>query len=177
MQKHKYIYLFTMLLSLALFTTCRKYPEGGWTNVAIKHLFGKNASYSHKTWHLKKYVVNDIDSTVYITPDNGFSSFANNVIDFRISGKSSAKDYYASSKIYDTSISFINKKRVLSVWVNRQGNLSSNSQCNSSICERNIFNPFNIKNTIDWKINKLTPNEFIITTSQNDNTYIITLGN
>ena len=76
-----------MLFSIILlsFTTCKRYPEGGWSNVAIKHLFGGHQRGSSKTWHLKKYEVNGIDSTIYITPGNGFTSFENDDIVFKIS--------------------------------------------------------------------------------------------
>ena len=157
------------------FTTCKKYPEGGWSNAAIRHLFGKNSSYAHKTWRLKKYEVNEIDSTGFIIAGNGVTSFKNDEVDFRISGKASLKDYYASSKVYDISISFINKKKAMSIWVARQGNSNINGQCNSSICERNIFNPFNLKEYVEWNIIKLKDDELIITTTQNNNNYKISL--
>lgn len=67
------------------FTTCKKYPEGGWSNVAIKHLFGGNEDNTSKTWKLKLYEVNSIDSTGFITAENGFTNFQNDEVVFNMS--------------------------------------------------------------------------------------------
>ena len=159
------------------FTTCKKHPEGGWSNVAIKHLFGKNSSYAHKTWRLKKYEVNNIDSTIYITPGNGYTSFENDMYTFQMSGKTGLKSFYANTTLYTMGISFINKRRSLSIGVGKNPGVLLNTQCNISTCERNIFDPFDERKEIIWKIIKLETDELIITTTQNNNNYKISLVN
>lgn len=41
-----------------LFTTCKKYPEGGFQNQAKKHILGN--------WTLTLYEVDGIDSTIFL---------------------------------------------------------------------------------------------------------------
>ena len=147
---------FTIVCAIGLlFTTCRKYPEGGWSNVAIKHLFGGNHDNSSKTWKLKLYEVNGIDSTSFITPGNGFTSFQNNEVVFKISMKR-YKDYFINSKTFSLGVEFIDNKRKLNVGA------AFEDQCINGICERDIFRPERDKHSFEWKIIKLTNNELIL---------------
>jgi hypothetical protein len=182
MLKRTLIY-FTIVCAISLlFTTCRRYPEGGWTNVAKKHLFGGHQKGSSKTWHLKKYEVNGIDSTAYIIPGNGVTTFENDEYTFRID-QYSKNDYYGKSKAYvytlvwgDAQTPFENSKKEIGILVSNAG-LTREEQCNtnSGICERNIFNPNFNRLHLMWKIIRLTNNSFIISTQDEGNKYIITL--
>lgn len=158
---------------VAFFNSCHKYPEGGWSNVAIKHLFGSNKDGATKTWKLKLYEVNGIDSTSYLLPGNGLTNFQNNEIKFSII-TARANDYFASSVIFSYGLGFSKDKKMIKF----MGGLSTGNidQCNSGICERGIFNPNIIDSFVDWKIIKLKSDEFIITTSLT-NSYKIILTN
>lgn len=177
----KTLKLITPIIAITLcFTTCKRYPEGGWTNVAIKHLFGGHKTGSSKIWHLKKYEVNGIDSTIYVTPGNGYTSFVNDEYTFRVYDYNK-NEFYGKSKTYGYTIVwgnvrniFENKKKEIGILV---GNVISGGprelQCKDGICERNIFNP-NFKNLhLVWKIQKLKSNILIITTEDNGILYKI----
>lgn len=163
MQKLKYIYLFITLISLALFITCRKYPEGGWSNVAIKHLFGVNET--DRVWKLKLYEVNGIDSTSFIIPNNGVTSFENNELRFQNLTTGKELNLFVHTKIFEYKLEFTNRKKTsFIIYINRG---SDTTQCENSVCERNIFNPEKTKFTVfEWKILKLKKNEFIITSTK-----------
>jgi hypothetical protein len=170
-----------LIIIFLVFTTCKRYPEGGWSNVAKKHLFGGHKTGSSKTWHLKKYEVNGIDSTMFITPGNGYTSFENDEYTFRID-EYSKNDYYGKSKVYDYTFAWGSKynlleisKKEIQIGVVGEKSGTSYLQCSSGICERNIFNPFDIRAFITWKIIKLKSNEFIIKSNQNGNNYLIML--
>ena len=184
MLKKPLIYFIIGCAISLLFTTCKRYPEGGWTNVAKKHLFGGHQKGSSKTWHLKKYEVNGIDSTIYITPGNGYTSFENDEYVFRIDDYSK-NDFYGNSKIYGYGIVFGEKKNMFEIPKKEigvaVGNIipfgSRELQCKSGICERNIFNP-NFKNLhLIWKIIKLKSNTLSISAEDNGNFYKIILTN
>jgi hypothetical protein len=171
-----------MLFSIIVlsFTTCKRYPEGGWTNVAIKHLFGGHKKGSSKTWHLKKYEVNGIDSTMYITPGNGYTSFENDEYTFRIDNYSK-NDYYGKSKIYIYTLYWKPVKTQLETR-KKEINITcavsaAKEQCSLGVCERNIFNPSYKLLGLTWKIECLKNNLFIISTQDEGNKYVITLTN
>ena len=166
-----------MLFSIIVlsFTTCKRYPEGGWSNVAMTHLFGKNLKGASKTWHLKKYEVNEIDSTSFITPGNGFTSFENNEVVFKIPDDSRSL-YYCQTKVYNCGLYFVGSKMNLELSVGRYITGTHDLQCYNGICERNVFNPNNELKTMKWKIQKLRKHELIITITQNNNNYKISLS-
>ena len=174
----KTLKLFLLItITILLFITCKKYPEGGWNNVAIKHLFGGQKTGSSKTWHLKKYEVNGIDSTEFIKPGNGVTAFQNDGIDFENRSSSSRnQSLYATTKLYEYRIDFVDKKKLsFTVFTNRG---PDSTQCSASKCERNIFNPVKSKFTVfEWKIIKLKKDELIIISNKNNNNYRIILNN
>ena len=178
MKTKKLLAIVTLIITTLVFTTCKRYPEGGWTNVAKKHLFGGHKTGSSKTWHLKKYEVNGIDSTMYITPGNGYTSFENDEYTFRID-EYSKNDYYGKSKVYVYTLAWGSKYSLLENSKKEIQIISAvpplKEQCSSGICERNIFNPnYNLNDRV-WKIIRLTNNSFIISTQDEGNKYIITL--
>lgn len=123
--------------------------------MAIKHLFGGNHDNATKTWKLKLYEVNGIDSTGFITAGNGFTNFENDEVVFKISMKR-YKDYFINSKTFSLGAEFIDKKRKLNIGAAFEG------QCINGICERDIFRPEHDKHSFEWKITKLTENELIL---------------
>jgi hypothetical protein len=75
MKKNKLLRILSLLLFAACFNDCKKYEEGGWTRLTRKHLFGGNNIGDNKTWKLKLFEVNGVDSTEIIKqnlPDNFF---------------------------------------------------------------------------------------------------------
>lgn len=132
------------------FTTCKRYPKGGWSNVAIKHLFGANQSGNIKNWKLTKYEVNGIDSTEY-------TNLYNSKIELRI-GNSRQKEYYVSfnSSLYSYSLKFSSnlhknmefKQRALAV------NTLINQYFETGFY-RNIFNPTCSTNVFEWNVIRL----------------------
>jgi hypothetical protein len=168
--------LLLILLSISVlsFTTCKRYPEGGWSNVAMTHLFGKNLKGASKTWHLKKYEINGIDSTSFITPGNGYTSFENDEVVFKIP-EDSKSQYRIQTKVYNCGFHFSSPKLTLELAVGRYIAGIHYLQCYNGVCERNILNPFDLTEEMDWKIQKLTRHELIITITQNNNNYKISL--
>lgn len=151
-----------------LFTTCKRYPEGGWSNVAITHLFGVNET--DRVWKLKLYEVNGIDSTKYITSGNGYTSFENNELKFQ--NITTSKNLIVFTKVYKYTFEFTNRKKT-SFLIYPNDN-SNDIYCKNSICERNILNPENTKFTVfEWKIIKLKRHELIITSNKINNYKII----
>ncbi|MBA3665342.1 MAG: hypothetical protein H0W61_14180 [Bacteroidetes bacterium] len=151
-----------ILLLLVLLTTCKKYEDGGWSNVAIKHLFGGNESNSNKSWKLKLYEVNGIDSTAYITTGNGVTNFQNDEVKFTLTN-ARAHDYSYNTKIYYAGLRFQEDKTSIGFDVIKYN-------CQNNLCERNIFNPEFNNYGFYWKIIRLKKSELILTGSAN-NTY------
>jgi hypothetical protein len=176
----KTLKLFLLItITILFFTTCKKYPEGGWSNMAIRHLFGGHKKGSSKTWHIKKYEVNGIDSTIYITPANGYTTFENDEVTFLTTNN---KEDVLRTKVYGFSVSFTKglkdpkiKQKIYFAGGSSRGNIPY-SQCINSVCERNIFNPLVPDMYFEWEIAKLTSTEFIIASKTNGNNYKITLN-
>ena len=179
----KKITSFTIIcVSVLLFTTCKKYPEGGWSNMAKRHLFGGTKAGSSKTWHLSKYEVNGIDSTMYITPGNGYTSFANDEYTFFID-KVLENYTGARSKVYTYVVGWGGRKTVFEtnkkdIEIGVSGTDTSGLpevQCGSVGCERKIFNP-DFKNYGKyWSIKKLTSSTLILVNERGGNYYKIIL--
>lgn len=164
------------------FTTCKKYPEGGWSNMAKSHLFGGTKAGSSKTWHLSKYEVNGIDSTMYITPGNGYTSFENDEYTFVID-KVLENYMYARSRVYIYGVSWGGKMTVFetakkSIRFAPSGTDTSGLpevQCGSVGCERKIFNPDLKYNGRNWSIKKLTSSTLILVNESSGSFYKIIL--
>jgi hypothetical protein len=146
--------LFTLIL---IASTCHKYPEGGWSNVAIKHLFGGNKDGSQKVWHLKLYEVDGIDSTFYLSPGNGSTNFTNEAVVFKIT-TARYKDYFIKTQVFEQGIKLSTHKKNIET-INPGIMQCSTIQLK---CERNIFSPESNTNFYSWKIIKLTTKELIL---------------
>jgi len=165
------------VIALFALSTCKKYDEGGYVHKRIKNLFGKNDDGAKKSWKLKLYEVNGIDSTQLIQGVDKYIDDSNNFIKFSI-GQSKSKDYFANTIVYNLLISVDKKAKLLSIGSGLNDVIHSNdsTQCflesNTIICQRNIFNPE--KNRFaEWEIKKLTSDELIITKQLNNNYKII----
>ena len=167
----KAIAYFTIACAIILFfTTCKKYPEGGWSNMALKHLFGGLDNGASKIWQLSLYEVNGIDSTKYIIPNNGVTNFENDNVQFLLHSKKDAK-YEIGLRYQRLNFDLSKDKRLMTINKNEYGNV-----CSGNSCERNIFAPDIISTGyIEWKIIKLKKNELIIMSTIKNNNYKIIL--
>ena len=174
----KTLKLFLLIcITVTGFTTCKKYPEGGWSNVAIKHLFGGNHDNATKTWKLKLYEVNGIDSTGFITAGNGFTNFQNDAVLFTIKTRK-GNDYKSTSLVYEYRIDLSKTDHKTLIFTGGSLDVVSNSQCYKSVCERNIFNPSFLANPyMIWKILKLKSDELILSGNNNGFSYKLILKN
>jgi len=150
--KLKLIYFFAVVC-LIIFTVCTKYPDGGWSTRAVKHLADGRLS-DGKTWSVSKYVVNGIDSTKEVT---GLSPNS-----YTVGSATFLRDFFDKTKqvcrtkqyIYNTELT--NNKSTLTF--SRDVNM-----CSSYLCEYDIFNPLKtISGNTVWKIRKLTKDELVL---------------
>ncbi|MBK9282833.1 MAG: hypothetical protein IPM51_00775 [Sphingobacteriaceae bacterium] len=158
--------------------TCKKYDEGGLVARRCKNLFGGTKSGSSKTWKLKKYEVDGIDST-YLINTGGIPDFYEKHLTITLVDKKDMCSYNASSFIfkYSGTISASYKSIIIG---NNIDLITLNSQCriidNINYCSRNIFYPDQSDPISEWKITKLTRNEVILH-KQNKKNYHIKLQN
>lgn len=162
------VHLIIAALSFALiFNCCKKYDDGGFVRQTRKHLFGGHKEGSSKTWKLKLYEVNGIDSTILIPEANNIPDFYSKCITFTLTDKKFI-DYNAVTFLHNLSGEIDDAYKNMSM-----GPLTSNwtkedsTQCflknNKTYCSRNIFLPEIQNRALLWNIIKLTKKEFIIT--------------
>ncbi|MCW3076880.1 MAG: hypothetical protein JWO32_1489 [Bacteroidetes bacterium] len=164
----KSLYKFLIVVGLLLtLTTCHKYPEGGWSNVAIRHLFGGTEGNSKKVWKIKLYEVNGIDSTAYLFSGNGITNFENVSMTLRLNN-ARAHDYYFYTSIFKGVLQFNENKNITHIaFPNNKYN------CLNNVCERNIYYPEFNGSGFFWKIVRLKKNELILTNSATNNYKLI----
>jgi hypothetical protein len=162
----------TMLILMTL-STCKKYPNGGFVNQTRKHLFGGNDVGDSKTWKLKLYEVNGIDSTNIIQngttvdfyditfklTDTKYKSFTANTI----------FQSYRGSSGTTFNITFYN------IDITKEDSVQCKKIDNVLVCYRNIYVPEVVTKNREWQIEKLTATELIINKSIS-NTYRIILN-
>jgi hypothetical protein len=163
----KYLVVFTLCFVMS---TCKKYDDGGFVKQTRLHLFGGHRSGDHKTWKLKKYEVNGIDSTDLIKGPDNIPDFYSNFFVITYTKSDPSPEFIASTFLfnYTGTIDLVYKK----ININMDHyplNKTDSSQCSQlngiNYCLRNIFVP-EIKNKINsWDIKKLTKHEFIIEAS------------
>ena len=174
--------LYHILLCGALLlcsTACKKYPEGGFVNQTRKHLFGGNKVGDHKTWKLKRYEVNGIDSTYLIQGANSIPNFYDQFVTFTYKGREVSDKYDASTYIQNYSGTMIKKGTDLLIaynWINKEDSMQCKIINNQRFCQRNIFFPEFLKRNPAWQIKKLTREELILSI-QLTNSYKIILSN
>jgi hypothetical protein len=179
MKTKTFLYVISLVVTLTLFTTCKKYPQGSWSNVAMKHLFGGCKKGSSKVWHLKLYEVNGVDSTKFIVAGNGYTNFENGDVTFSVGSGTEAE---ARSIVYGYGISFSESANNPKVKRNIQfiggsRNVNYKIQSYNNTFERNVFNPQIEKPYLVWTINKLKKDELIIKSNFENISYKIILTN
>lgn len=157
--------------------TCKKYPDGGFVNQTRKHLFGGNDVGDSKTWKLKLYEVNGIDSTYLIQGANSIPDFYEKFVTFKLTDKK-----YISSEAntftyrYTSSVSKAYKEINFALY-DIDWTHNDSIQCekigNIYYCTRNIFIPDASKRATSWNINKLTKYELSINLSLKNSYKII----
>jgi hypothetical protein len=158
-------------------TTCKKYEEGGVIRVSRKHLFGERKDNASKTWKLKLYEVNGIDSTQLIMGVNQINNFYEKFITFKLDNKEGFT-FKANTALYDYggTLDQVYKEVILSYGHFPLNNLDS-SQCNyynsTLVCSRSILLPEGFYTNKVWKIEKLTKKEFVIKNDGLENKYKI----
>ncbi len=157
--------LIIVVFSFALvFNCCKKYDDGGFIGKTNKHLFGGSKVNSSKTWKLKLYEVNGIDSTYLIPGANTVPDFYAQFISFKLLDDVKSSNYSASNYYFGT-IDHSYKKILIgpSNSFNSQDSIQCYSKNNNLVCVRNILIPEIDSKKFLWDIKKLTKKEFIIT--------------
>ncbi len=163
----------SIILMLVCFflSTCKKYPEGGFVNQTRKHLFGGNHVGDSKTWKLKLYEVNGIDSTGLIQNGSTLDFYD---ITFKLVDKK-YKDFEANTLFQQYRGSTGSKFNITfyDIEPTKQDSMRCKQLNNSMVCYRNIYIPeIRIKNR-EWIIEKITANELIISKSISNSYRII----
>lgn len=148
-----------------LFTTCKKYPEGGFTKRGPKNMLGE--------WTLNLYEVDGIDSTDLINynGDQGYKT----IIFKSDAPRDNNPKYMTVDRTNQRTITIRNSNKELEI---RNDNSSSGKECvtyyfTSYKCYRIIFCPEGIDSR--WQIQKLNKQELILTLQQSK-TYQVKLS-
>ena len=158
--------------------SCKKYPDGGFVNQTRKHLFGGNKAGDHKTWKLKRYEVNGIDSTYLIQGANSIPDFYDQFVTFTYEGKDPSPIYSASSFLYQYGGAFSKSEKQIKLGYDPVP--KETTQCRmidgTMYCVRNVLFPeYNTYGKI-WDIKKLTEKECVLeSTFKLKNSYKIIL--
>lgn len=155
----KLIKIAVLVICILLLPTCKKYDEGGFKRQTCKNLFGANKVGSKKTWKLKKYEVNGIDSTNFIQGSIFFQT-----ITFEFFTKEGTPQHKTQSGNYNYS-GYVSSNTNTILFAFDFKNKNDSIQCPNNNCQRNIFFPEFFQRNPQWLILKLTKKEFIITTS------------
>ncbi|MES2132615.1 MAG: hypothetical protein V4506_09700 [Bacteroidota bacterium] len=151
-----------LLLTLS---TCKKYPDGGFVNQTRMHLFGGHKVGDSKTWKLKLYEVNGIDSTYLIQGAGSIPDFYEKFVTFKLTD---SKYICSEAQTYVNTYSSCIDKSNKQITFGEAYDLSNydSTQCkiinNVRYCGRNIFRPEIKIRSILWNIEKLTKKELII---------------
>ena len=162
-----------LLLTL---TTCKKYPDGGFVNQTRMHLFGGHKVGDSKTWKLKLYEVNGIDSTYLIQGAGSIPDFYEKFVTFTYADKDPTYKYSANTftQEYIGTISKTDKNILIAYdWINQEDSSQCKKINNQLYCQRNILFPEFLKRNPVWEINKLTKNELIMSVRLNNSYKII----
>jgi hypothetical protein len=117
-----------------LFTTCKKYPEGGFLRQGPKTLIADNRG----DWRLKLYEVNGIDSTNLISSGIDLSVDCFNFFSYK---DVSTKKYLGSMHFFKYDNTFLNKNRQISFFEGYYRSADCDSINGIKRCLRNIFCP------------------------------------
>ncbi|MBK6523498.1 MAG: hypothetical protein IPI93_03110 [Sphingobacteriaceae bacterium] len=168
----KYIILTCILF---LISDCKKYDEGGFVKQTRKHLFGNRKDGATKTWKLKLYEVNGIDSTLLILGANQIPDFYENYITFKLDNKEGFT-YTAETFLcnYVGAIDNVYKEiTITKPFPNHLDSLQCKVVGSNTICTRNLLLPEGFFTSSLWKIKRLKKDELIITNENLKNKYKI----
>jgi hypothetical protein len=175
-----FLKLMGLCLALLSLSTCKKYPEGGFVKQTCKHLFGSNKVGSSKTWKLKRYEVNGIDSTYLIQGANSIPDFYEKFVTFKFKDNDGSPHIESKTFTYEYGGSVDDTNKQLLIGMKNPTTPLDSSQCkiinSQTYCVRNLLYPeYNSYGKL-WNIKKLTKSELIIETNWNlKNNYKITL--
>ena len=163
--------LLNILLLFLLFTlsTCKKYPDGGFTRQGPKTFITDKAG----VWQLALYEVNGIDSTFLLPEGTEVDQYYSTFMTCSKYSKYEKKGYYyctASMFIYD--LSFQNKNRLMA-FTPKNNKYCIPFKTFTNFCFRELLCPESFSTTI-WEIEKLRDKECVIRTNLK-NTYKIIL--
>jgi hypothetical protein len=155
-----YLILFALI---TLLTNCKKYEDGGIVKLGRKHLFGHRKNNATKTWKLKLYEVNGIDSTQLIPGANQIPDFYEKHITFKLDNKEGFS-FTAQTFLFNYNGIIDNVYKEMTIG---PSNIQDSSQCIGIVCSRNLLLPEGFNKGRLWKIIKLTKKEFIINNDVN----------
>ncbi len=157
------------VIIIVLFTlsTCRKYPDGGFVNQTRLHLFGGHKVGDSKTWKLKLYEVNGIDSTYLIPGAASISDFYEKVITFTYTGKNPSPEYKANTFLFEYKGELNKSAKQLTIVIGHKPlTIDDSLQCKVvdgiKYFGRNLLYPESNNYGKLWDIRKLTRHECIL---------------
>jgi|GEM_PF-1856746 len=160
MKKLLSIILLVCIASVLL--TCKKYDEGGLKRLTNKHLCGGNTVGDKKTWKLKLYEVDGVDSTNLIKNSN-VSDFYD--VTFELTSGKRNNTYFAYSiyRKFNCSVGITSNEFIFEFNSPSSTSIEDSLQCSSQLCYRNVFIPelYGDNSTL-WTISKLTRNTCLI---------------
>ncbi len=165
-------YLITIIIVLFTLSTCKKYPDGGFVNQTRLHLFGGHKVGDSKTWKLKLYEVNGIDSTYLIQGAGTIPDFYDKFVTFKYVSKGDPSiEYSASTFLCDYAGIFDYTYKQLTLGIPVPLTRDDSMQCKivdgTRYCSRNLLFPeFNNYGKL-WNIQKLTKHECVLKTNHN----------
>ena len=162
-------YVIILFCTLVVFTTCKKYDEGGLENLTRKHLFGGKKKGCTKTWKLKRFEVNGIDSTYLITGAGTIPDFYDKFITFKNEGNTNGYINFTAKTFLWEYIGVITPQDSKMACKMIDKNLTKNDslQCKNIdgnfYCNRNLLYPeFINEYNKPWVIKKLRKDELVI---------------
>ena len=164
-------YILFLVLSMVLLT-CKKYDEGGLVMLTRKHLFGGHKNGDSKTWKLKKFEVNGIDSTFLINTW-GIPDFYEKFITFKlVNAKEYKYEAYTFMHLYYGTLELSTKYFTLGPGsMNKEDSTQCKEISGIIYCARDILRPETFNGAYLWEIDKLKSNALVIPNSQHKNRY------
>ena len=157
---------FSIGVLVLLLSTCRKYDEGGTIHAARRHLFGERKDNATKTWKLKLYEVNGVDSTYLIPGADKIPDYYDRFITFKLDNHIGST-FSAQTHLYNYAGELGNAYKdiviaMLSVPISAHASAQCSIINNDTICSRNLFRPLGYKGSSLWEITKLTKKELVL---------------
>lgn len=153
-------------LVIMFFTTCKKYPEGGFRKYAHNGLINETG----KFWKLDLYEVNGIDSTNQVAVLANLPDYKEKFLHFWTIKQRYFRYDFADCHSWKYKFQFINDNKQIIFFT---GYTNNETTCivTSNGCERNVLNPEG--KITEWNIEKLQKNELKLTSNQNNSYKLI----